>query len=433
MLPAQFTDVALLGATSRYGDLSIHGVLDLRRTFSRAELERAAEAAILAFPVLGRRYETRFLRDCWVPVRNPVSEVVRVIDEPDDLEAETRAWVLRGLVVTSAPPFRLVSLRRRGEGSRLIVSVSHMAADGAGVAAVGHVVGAKLYGVAPSAPVDGKRELRSALERLKLLHLPVLARDMAANVVQALRSYPASRWELPRAGSPGAEPAFRQLTIPAADLAALTTRCRRQPGTTINDMLIAALSRVIAERSSRGPVLVLYTMDLRRYALSRRLAATNASAILSVILRRGDVGDLAGTTAAVARITARHRAGLAGPAFALTALALVSGAPHAFIRRVVPPVFRVLLDLPLRRGLLVSNVGRIDEGLAPFAADLEGVRILGPNLKGFAVPVVIAYGFRGALYLELVGASGVGAGALDELAREVRRALELPPEAPSSG
>jgi len=80
MLQAELADVGLFSSMARYGDLGIHAVIDLRRSFSRQELERAVDGAIAAFPVLGRSYEPRFWRDRWRKVEGPVSEAVHVID-----------------------------------------------------------------------------------------------------------------------------------------------------------------------------------------------------------------------------------------------------------------------------------------------------------------------------------------------------------------
>src|SRR5271169_1870134 len=95
MIPAELPDVGLFGSMARYGDLGIHAVIDLRRSFSREELERAMEGTIAAFPVLGRCYEPRFWRDRWRKVEGPVSEAVHVIDNPGDLEAGTTWWARR--------------------------------------------------------------------------------------------------------------------------------------------------------------------------------------------------------------------------------------------------------------------------------------------------------------------------------------------------
>ncbi|MEO7331493.1 MAG: hypothetical protein ABI193_23155 [Minicystis sp.] len=425
MLPAQLTDVGIFGSIERFGDLSIHAVIDLRRAFSRAELEIAMRAAVAAFPVLGCRYEPRFFRDHWIPADGPHSDAVHVVDAPVDLEAETMAWAQRRLDPTRDRPLRVVSLHREG-GSRLILSLLHLAVDGGGVAAVGHVFGAALYGVPPSLPVDERRDLRSTLERLRFYHLPVLARDMAASLLLPLRVLLSGKRERPYPQLPSAAPSVRQMVISVGEVLALKARFSAQKAS-INDLLIAALAKVSAGRSDRGDVVVLYTMDLRRYAASARLAAANISTIVTTLVPRASIGDLASTAGAVAAITRRHRESLVGPAFVLTPVALTGSTPHALVRWMMKGIHPIAVDLPISRGMVLTNVGRVDEGLGAFGDDIEGIQIIGPIIESVPVPAVVAFGFRGELHLELYASTGVAPEALVELEGEIRAALELPP------
>ncbi len=423
MVVAELADVGLFGSMDRYGDLGIHAVIDLNRRFSRAELEGALDEAIRAFPVLGRRYVPGFWRDRWQAVEGPVGDAVHVQGEPNDLEAETDAWARRPIDSARERPLRLVSFGR-GRGSRLILSITHLAVDGGGVAAVGHVIGSRLYGQSPSAPVDPRRSVASVLEGLRWYHLPVLARDVAATLALPLKTWTAAKRErhFPTNGSQQA--IWRHLTIAKDDLERIKARCR-PAGASVNDALIAALARVAAGRSRHGPLAVMYTMDLRRYAGEPRLTAANTSSILSVIVPREAVSSLESTARAVAKITRRQHGGLAGPAFILTPLTLAFGTPHAWARQLTRLLHPVLIDLPLSRGLVFTNVGRIDHGLSAFGEDIERLRIIGPNMHGVAVPAVVAFGYRGELHLELFGAPGLAPEALEELESELREALEL--------
>ncbi len=423
MLTAELPDVGLFGSMDRFGDLGVHAVIDLRRTFSRDQLERAVQGAVTAFPVLGRRYEAHFWRDRWRAVETPVSDAVHVVSASDDLEADTDAWVRRSIDSARERPLRVVSLER-SQGSRLILSLTHLAVDGGGMAAVGHVLGAHLYGVPPSMPVDPRRGVASALAGLGWRHLPVLARDLAATLLLPLRTLGAAKRERHFPADAARDASWRHLTIEATDVDRIKARCRSQ-GASVNDALIAALARVAAGRSSRGPLAVMYTMDLRRYAGAPRLTAANTSSILTALVPRAAIGDLASTARAVAAVTGPQRRGLAGPAFILVPLALAFGAPHAFARTLTRWLHPLMIDLPLSRGLVFTNVGRIDEGLAAFGDDIERIRVIGPNIQGVSVPAVVAFGFRGALHLELFGAPGIALEALDELEDELRHALEL--------
>jgi NRPS condensation-like uncharacterized protein len=423
MLAAQIVDVGLFGSMTRYGDLALHAIVDLRRRFTGQELERAAQATIADFPVLGCRYQPRFWRDRWVPLNDPISTMVQVVDPADDLEAETLRWVGRRIDVTRQRPLRVVSLAA-GAGSRLILSFMHLAVDGGGVAAVGHVFGSHLYGQPPSLAVEARRDLAHALARLRWYHLPVLVRDGVTTLLQPLRTALAGPRERPYEAGSGRAPSWRHLVVPPEALNDIKARCRVR-GATINDVLIAAMARVAAQRSSRGPVAVTYTMDLRRYAAAPKLTAANTSAMLTALVPRDAIGDLSATAAAVARITARQRRGLLGPAYVLTPMTMAPGSPHGLVRRFVRGLHPFVVDLPLSRGLLVTNVGRIDEGLSAFGDDIEAIQVIGPNLKGVPVPAVVAFGFRGQLCLEIFAPPEVAPQGLDALEAELRQALEL--------
>jgi NRPS condensation-like uncharacterized protein len=432
MLPAELVDVALVASAPRIGDLCIHAAVDLRRRFARAELERAAEAAVRAFPVLGQRYEARFWRDRWVPASGTLSDVVHVNDAPADLEAETLAWVRRRIAPERERPFRIVSFGRP-QGSRLLLSVLHTAVDGAGVAAVAHVFGAHLYGVMPSLPVDARRGVGHALERVRWVHAPALLRDIASAFVQPVRMRRGGKRARPYARDPAAPAGVRRLVVSAAELARMRAACG---GTaSVNDVLLAALARMAASRSAHtdGPVPVVYTMDLRRYRQAPRLTAANTSSILNVLVPHRATASLASALAAVAEITGAQRRGLDGPAFILGPTLLALGMPHAWVRRLVPHLHPLLVDVAIDRGLVVTNVGRIDEGLTPFGGDVESLRLLGPSIEGIGIPLVVAFGYRGRLHLEILGPPGLAETALDEFQAELRAALDLPPrdEAPN--
>ncbi len=222
-----------------------------------------------------------------------------------------------------------------------MLSILHLAVDGAGAAAVGHVLGASLYGQPTALPVGAHRDLASVLERVRWFHLPQLARDTAGLLVQSARTFAAGKREraYPRTTAQPSErddrPSWRHLVVSAADAERIKASCQAR-GASLNDALVAALARVAAARSSGDAVSVIYTMDLRRYRRTPRLSAANTSSILSVVVPRSVMGDLASTAAAVAARTRRHKRGLTGPALLLGAAALSTGAPHALVRLLIP-------------------------------------------------------------------------------------------------
>lgn len=428
MWQAETSDVALFASMPRFGDLGVHGVVDLKRSFTREELTRALAATIESFPVLGCLYEPRFFRDRWVRSRAPLGDSV-IVEAPRDLESATRTWTRAHIDPTRERPIRVVQLARGAEGSsRLIVSLSHVAVDGAGMGAVAHVLGSHLYGMPPALPLEGRRDLGRALDGLSLLHAPAIARDSLVNTAQVLRVLRASRRERPyeerdEDAPESGGPRVRMMVFEPSELAAIQARCGAR--TSVNDILVAGLARAGARRSKGGPVPVLYTMDLRRYTRSPYFSAANTSSILTVLLERADTMDLRAAAEAVRAITEQHRKSLVGPAFAATPVALAGPLPHGLLRRIVPILHLPVVDVPLDRGLFFTNVGRLDRGLAPFLADLESISAVGPNARGVKVPVIVAFGLRGRLHLELFAPPSLASAALQDVEREIRDALEL--------
>ena len=421
MSTAPIIDVGLFGSMSRYGDLGVHGVLDLRRSFSRDELARAVERTAADFPVLDCVYRPGLLRDRWVRAEGPASDAVHVA-EGADVDAATLAWTGRPIDPTRERCLR-VTLIPRASGCRLIVSLSHLAVDGAGMAAVGHVLGSHLYGERPMLPIETERSLGRALDGLTWVHLPVLARDLAKTLVQPLRVFLSGRRErpYPEDGSPGLK--TRELILSAAEIEELRRRCGGRA--TVNDLLVAAMARVGARRSDRGAVPVLYTIDLRRFSRAPHLSAANVSSFLTAFVPREATRDFATAAAAARAITDRHRKSLLGPAFVLLPVVLSARTPHAVLRSVLPFVHKIAVDLPVSRGLLFTNVGKIDAGLGPFARDIESLRVVGPNVRGVPIPAVVAYGLHGRVHLSLFAPPGLSETAVHEMEKEILEALEL--------
>jgi NRPS condensation-like uncharacterized protein len=423
MAKAQLLDVGLHGSANRYGDLCVHGVLDLRRSFTRDELEHAVRTTVEGFPVLGCIYEAHFFRDQWVVPRAPISEMVHVGIETD-LETDTQRWTDRSIDPTRERPFRAVLLPK-ADGCRLVLSLSHWAVDGAGMAAVGHVFGAALYGIRPALPVEPRRDLRRTLDGLGLRHVPVLMRDVAASVLQPFRVWSAGPRNRPYPTDSSGKPSSKQIVIEKSTLEAIEAQCGKR--VRVNDLLLAIVSMVSAKRSSYGPVAALYTMDLRRFSRSPHLSATNASAILTTIVPREATQNIVDAVHAVEAVTKRHRESLAGPAFLILPLMIAGPAPHGVVRRMLPALQPLLVELPLSRGVIFTNVGKLDQGLGPLANDIVNIRAVGPNIKGTSAPAIIAFGLHGRIHLELFAPPGLGPRALDELESELRAAMGVGP------
>lgn len=418
-LEARPADVLLYALMQRYGDLAISAVIDLRRSFEAADLERAFAATLADFPVLGCRYRPGFTKDRWLPVVAPLSEAV-ICETSADWEGRADHWLRVPVVPERDRQLRVVALEHEGR-TRLIVTVMHLAVDGAGVAAVGHVFGAHLYGLPPALPIDRRRGLRQSLDGLG----PAALLGAPGGLVRALVAAAALVTARPRArdftADAGAPASWRHVTLSAASIARVHARLGRKAS--MNDVLVAALSRAVARRLEGGRPLVFYTMDLRRYGSAARFVAANVSSVLVARLPASALGSLEEAVKALSPRSARQRRGLDGPSMLLAPLALARLLPHGLARAIYLAAAPEILEVPMRRGVLITNVGRIDRGLAAFDADLEQIRIVGPNVRNLGAPLIVAYGHRGALHLSIYGSPGLGALANAELEADLCEAL----------
>ena len=95
MIRAELSDVGLFSSMARYGDLGIHAVIDLRRTFSRDRARARRGGDDRRVPGDGPPVRAALLARPVAPGRGAGLGGVHVVDEPGDLEAQTGAWARR--------------------------------------------------------------------------------------------------------------------------------------------------------------------------------------------------------------------------------------------------------------------------------------------------------------------------------------------------
>ena len=421
MHTAQTLDAVFNAVSSRFGHVVFHATVDLRRRFTREEMIEAVEATLGDFPILGCRYEQRFWRDVWVPIEGASSLMVHEQRAGEDLDADTEAWVHRRLDPARDPSLRVVILTREG-GCRLVVSLLHIAVDGGGGMAVAQSLGAHLYGKAPLAPTSDERGISIIFKALGLMRMPLLAVGVAWQSMLAVTIYRAQERVRAYEADPSGPMGWRHLDLSPEQTARFKARCKAAGGS-INDGLIAVLSRGVQGRTERGPLPVGYTVDLRRFVWPPRLLASNLSGIALAFVERG-AGGLDGAIASAARTTRLHRRFLMGPAYVVGPATLVA-APHAYVRVLSRFIASHLISPVFDRALVLTNIGRLDAGLEVFGDDIEAVHIIGPLLEGVPMPFVCAIGFGGGLSLQVVGPPGMSARALDLFIHDLQEALEL--------
>lgn len=263
------------------------------------------------------------------------------------------------IALDSSPGFR-VGLAQRPDGDLVLLSASHMVADGVGCVRLMQTI-ARAYRGEPDPP-----------DPLPLAQ----ARDVGSFLAPQSRS---EKWarelKLLRRFHEALEPPSRIATVGGADHDGFGFVFRafdigdqtpglvqRPPGTTINDALVAALHRTVQSWNAQYGIAadrIGVMMPLNIRPASRFWdVVSNLTSMISVSTDPDDRADLGSATAAVARQTYETRRN--DQAFGLhDLLATVQNAPVT-VKRAVPRLLQLTGDRFVDTAML-SNLGRLPQ------------------------------------------------------------------------
>jgi len=423
-LSAEFVESILHGLAPSCPHPNLHVVIELERAFSRDSLTQAVAAAWERFPVLRCRLRPGWWRDRWVPWDGGPGDLVQTL-RVEDLAAATRREASLAFEHLAAPCFRVVQLEHPG-GCRLLIGAHHMVADGGGIKAAANVVAASLAGRQPEPPPSGERSLSVVARGLRLRDLPRLLIELLREGLQPLSMLRVRRLERGfGSGDGAAAPQWRTVALRGAAAERFVGRCR-DAGATINDGLVAAVARLAAERGSRGPVAAAYTVDLRRYLPTPLSLVTNLHGVSLVVLGRSQVATPGAALHAVHRAIGAQKQRLPGLGYALLPGLCLSLLPHGVVRAVGVRALQALMSR-LGRTLALTNIGALDQALAPLGERARDAWVLGPFIHGLQAPAVVATGFRGGLTLQVCCSGDVDGAALQEYADSLAVAVGAAP------
>lgn len=421
MLPAELAEVVLHGLAARCRHTQLHLLVDLTRRFTTEQLIDAAAEAVETFPVLGCRYRIGGWRDRWIRWTGDVGDLVEVVEAVEDVEAETLRQVHRVFDHERIPSFRIAVLQYSG-GSRLVISAHHSVADGGGIKALANVIAAHLYRVPPVPPPTAERALSLPVRSLRATDLPVLVAELIRESLRPLSILRVRRLRR-RFGDDAGEGGlrWRPVFLDGEETEAFARFCRSH-GATLNDGLVAALARLGATMGDRGPVATGYTIDLRRYLPRPGALVTNLHAVSLVVLPRRRLLAAKDALTAVSDAIGEQKRRLIGMSYVVLPMLAIGWLPHALLRIAGRVMIGNLLSY-VNRAPAVTNIGSLDEALAPFGEDAIAASILGPFVDDLTLPVVVATGFRGTLTLHVCGSNGLALEGVTEYAAELRDAL----------
>lgn len=200
------------------------------------------------------------------------------------------------------------------------------------------------------------------------------------------------RWRAPQ-GVDAANRAVRRIAIDEVDFSRWAEGVRGR-GATINDGLLAEAIGIAGMLSNGRHGAAFYTINLRRYLRERRPVVGNLSGFLAVRTGRRGIADRALRLDTVHNRTSAHKAGIPGLGSNLLPILLFGWLPHGLLRMVARGLRKGFLMLG-RRALVMTNVGTIDDYLAPIEPLLDDAWMTSPSFPGFPSPISLVSSFRG--------------------------------------
>jgi len=323
-LPAEFQDELV----QVFCDLGVNGYIsllfDYPQQFDAARLGLAVRRVLDAEPVLGCRFEAEEGGKARWRRRDDIDTVALCpVVVSANLEEDTAVLLAELYDPRYSPNVRAVLIRQReGAADRLLLQVSHAAADGtasldfaAAVAGMYTRLGQDPdYRLPPNnASRDSFLWLRSFSVRQRLRLLWEDLKDLPAALAPK-RGLVSSRAAF-LADSENQQPEFRLLRLDERRMAEID-RYASESGATLNDICLAAFFRAFDEYCP-GPagtsLEVVMPTNLRRYApLQRRPAICNMSGTTHVRIGEAVGASFEDTLAKVCRETRRHKRRMLG-------------------------------------------------------------------------------------------------------------------------
>lgn len=422
-MKAVFFDAGFIGLEKYFGHQWLNVVINLDRVFSQPEIESAASRTMESFPILQCKYVKGALFDHWLPDPALTSSSIAAVEKLEgSLEEATLDFIHEPMDPERAPAWR-VKLLASGNSSRLIIKVLHAMADGAGALTIVREFGSYLTGQKQeSSPIAMNRGMWQVLRAVRLQDIPALLWESLGELVRPLVIPFITPEQLPPAKAEAEmREQYLELVIAGEEFLALKERCSRL-NCTVNDALLAALAEVVKESTEREIICILFTADLRKYLPAKRPVVGNLSGGNILALRRSRLSGLEQTARMVAQKTGELKSRIPGLQLILFQLFSYGLLPHSIIRAATSQVAKYF-DQVIRRTLLFTNIGPMDEYLAPYGKMARSACVIGPCFRQLTSPVFVATGFRDSLTIQACSWNDLPLEKVDRLNRLLRRQL----------
>jgi len=423
---AQLPDAVAIGVGRGNGILQMAIVINLNRQWNFDQLCKAARGLVASYPILGCRYSMGFWRDRWLPCPEfPIDQAVNVEHGVDDVDERENYHVSSFIDPEKGWPVRFVLLNHKS-GSRLLIIFPHLLGDGNAGLLVAQGLGSWLCGPGLATDIPMDRGIVQLFKALGFRSIPTLAGELVREASKLFYMPFMGQWdrgfELSRSLS--GRVSYHKVLVQGPAFQNFIS-CLRKQNATINDGLAAVMASIVRERSNSNWTGTIYTVNLRRFLKDPGPIIGNMSGVNTLPLMIKPGTGMEDLIAMVAARTGEHKDRLPGIAFGLLPLISFGWLPHGLLHAFYRTVFGKMIDWQSRRTAIFTNIGSMDQYLAPFGEDVVSACMLGVFERGFRVPVVMATGFRDSLTVSVCSADDLTKESVAGLAKDWRDAVEV--------
>jgi NRPS condensation-like uncharacterized protein len=269
-LPCVLMDLVVEGMGS-FGEMMIQLELEFDRQLDRERLARAFDLLLDYQPVLGCRREWENNQPFWRRLNGDGRSNFTVVEN----EADYEIFAVKPMDIAVGP---LVQgcLVGSADGDKLLLKVAHQISDAGGVKEISGYL-SEIYrrletepNYIPETNINGSRAAFQILRLVSPFYYPRIYLNFLREVGQAI--FPGPHYRMPMNGDQRDAPKYIRYDISRERIEAAAEFGRRK-GSTLNDILLAAYFRSIAEQGlwdGNSHFRAAFTIDLRKYLPSKR-------------------------------------------------------------------------------------------------------------------------------------------------------------------
>ncbi len=406
-LPMEFQDQVVRVFAENGATGLVHMVLDFEDSLDADIVSVATRRMLEAEPILGCRFvetakgaEWRRREDLG---KNPE---FRFHADIENVDAATLELVGRPFQVDETPNF-MVELFRHGAGDRLIISISHVIADG-GAILEATTRFATLYSALVADPdfrLPVNPASRDSFQWLKAFsvknRLKIIWRDWGDIRRSLHRHLGLVRSHAEYQAAARNKPTYATLEVPS-DRVREIDEISRARGLSRNDVLLAGFARAFATfvgSENTGSVHIVMPSNLRRFmGAEARPAICNLGGIANIFVEPDLGATFTETLDRIVREMARQRKAFIGAGNPIT-MRVLDRMGLARKRRVIARMMEKGMARPLPATF--TNVGRLADRKMLFAEAAPNAAVLLANPLSAPLMLVVAMGYKGKLALSM--------------------------------